>query len=99
MNASPITRLLGLLGLLGLAPIAGALALGWRSLPEAALAAAVWFAAVLAVSWLVRWVLESGAVAAERRVDARPPTVGSEAAASADDHGVSPPAGESSRAR
>lgn len=99
MTASPVTRLLGLLGLLGLAPIAGALALGWRSLPEAALAAAVWFAAVLAVSWLVRWVLESGAVAAERRVDARAPTAGRDAAASADDHGASPSSGEPARAR
>lgn len=99
MTASPVTRLLGLLGLLGLAPIAGALALGWRSLPEAALAAAGWFAGVLAVSWLVRWVLESGAVAAERRVDARPPTVGPEAAVSVDDHGPSPSPGGPSRAR
>lgn len=99
MTASPVTRLLGLLGLLGLAPIAGALALGWRSLPEAALAAAGWFTAVLAVSWLVRWVLESGAVAAERRVDARTPTAGPATAASADDHGASPSAGEPSRVR
>lgn len=99
MTASPITRLLGLLGLLGLAPIAGALALGWRSLPEAALAAAGWFTAVLAVSWLVRWVLESGAVAAERRVDARAPTGGPEAAASVDDHGTTTSFGEPSRGR
>lgn len=72
MTASPVTRLVGLFGLFGLGPIVTAMALGSRSLPETALAASAWFAAVLALSWLLRWVLESAAVSAERRVATTP---------------------------
>lgn len=78
MTAGPVTRLAGLFGLLGLAPVAAALALGWRSLPEAALAASGWFVAVLSVSWLLRLVLESAAVSAERASARRRSAVGAE---------------------
>ena len=66
MTAGPIARLTGIIGLLGLAPIAAALAVGVRSLPEAAVAAAIWLAALLVVSWGVRVVLETLVLRAER---------------------------------
>lgn len=74
MKASPVTRIVGMLGLLGLAPIAAALGMGHRSLPEAALAAAVWFAAVILLSWTVRTALCSAMRRAEHRARQRQPT-------------------------
>lgn len=67
MRPSPVTRIVGVVGLVGLGPIALALGLGHRTLPEAALATAVWFAAVVILGRMVRSALCAALRRAEHR--------------------------------